>query len=185
MTEPARDRAIGALVGLAVGDAVGTTLEFTSRDSYEPLVDLVGGGPFGLDAGQWTDDTSMALCLADCLLAHDGIDPHDLMVRFTQWWRHGANSCTGTCFNIGNTVRTALALFEQTGDPVAGSTDPFSAGNGSLMRLAPVAIRWSGTPGRAEAAAREQSRTNHGAQACLGGVRLLCAIARRSHWRRS
>ncbi len=167
MNNSMRDRAIGALVGLAVGDAVGTTLEFAPRDSYEPLRDMIGGGPFRLAAGQWTDDTSMALCLADSLLEQDGLDPHDLMARFTGWWRNGINSCTGTCFDIGNTVRAALENYERTGEPYSGSDDPYSAGNGSLMRLAPVAIRWCMSAGPAETAARDQSRTTHGAPACL------------------
>lgn len=67
-----RDRARGALFGLAVGDALGTTLEFKARDTYEPLTDLVGGGPFRLKPGQWTDDTAMALAMADSLVAQGG-----------------------------------------------------------------------------------------------------------------
>ena len=67
------DRALGALVGLAVGDALGTTIEFSPRDSCPPVSDMVGGGPFGLAAGEWTDDTSMALCLADSLIANGGV----------------------------------------------------------------------------------------------------------------
>lgn len=67
--DPVADRAIGCLLGLAVGDALGTTLEFTRRDAHPPLTDMVGGGPFRLQPGEWTDDTSMALCLADSLIA--------------------------------------------------------------------------------------------------------------------
>jgi ADP-ribosyl-[dinitrogen reductase] hydrolase len=137
-----RDRAAGALVGLAVGDALGTALEFSERDTDAPLTGMVGGGPFGLRPGEWTDDTAMALCLADSLLARRGLDQRDLIARFVRWWRAGENSCTGTCFDIGGTTRRALAVFERTGNPVAGSTNPQSAGNGSLMRLAPVAIYW-------------------------------------------
>src|SRR5262245_16117642 len=96
-----RDRAVGALLGLAIGDAVGTTLEFTERHAMGPLSDMVGGGPFRLEAGQWTDDTAMALCLADSLIAHRPVDELDLMRRFCRWWRRGENSCTGTCFDIG------------------------------------------------------------------------------------
>ena len=59
-----RDRVRGALIGLAVGDAVGTTVEFKAPDTFPAVTDMVGGGPFGLRPGQWTDDTSMALCLA-------------------------------------------------------------------------------------------------------------------------
>lgn len=176
----ARDRAVGALLGLAVGDALGTTLEFAARDSVPRVTDLVGGGPFGLAAGRWTDDASMALCLADSLVeggAERGLDPGDLMRRFVRWWRDGENSATGHCFDIGGTTRAALARFERTGAPLAGSADPRSAGNGSLMRLSPVAIRWWNDLPAAQAAARLQSRTTHGAEeaveACAHFVELL------------
>ena len=177
-----RDRAIGALVGLAIGDAVGTTLEFKTRDSYPPLTDLVGGGPFGLEAGQFTDDTSMALALADSLAAGDGLDEHDLMTRFLSWYEEGAYSSTGKCFDIGMTTRDALARFKRSGDPIAGSTDPMNAGNGSLMRLAPVAIRFWQDRAALHGAAARQSRTTHAAaeavDACIAFAdRLAVAIA--------
>jgi ADP-ribosyl-[dinitrogen reductase] hydrolase len=162
-----RDRAMGALVGLAVGDTVGTTLEFKRRDSYPRLTDMTGGGPFRLRPGQWTDDTAMALALADSLLAHPELDERDLMRRFLAWWRQGAYSCTGTCFDIGMTVSSALARFERTGDPIAGSSDPHTAGNGSLMRLAPVAVRHWADPERLVDVARRQSATTHGAPEAL------------------
>lgn len=150
-----RDRAIGALLGLAVGDALGTTLEFSARDGRERITDMVGGGPFKLEPGQWTDDTSMALALADSLIARDVLDERDLMTRFVSWMDEGAYSSNGRCFDIGNTVSAALNRFKATGDPIAGSTDPRTAGNGSLMRLAPVAIRyWDDAAKRREAAAR-------------------------------
>lgn len=176
----AKDRAVGALVGLAVGDALGTTLEFTARDSVPRVTDLVGGGPFGLAAGQWTDDTSMALCLADSLVEggpERGLDPGDLMRRFVRWWKDGENSATGDCFDIGGTTAAALGRFERTGEPLAGSADPRSAGNGSLMRLSPVAVRWWNDLPAARAAARLQSRTTHGAEeaveACAWFAELL------------
>lgn len=159
-----KDRAIGCLLGLAVGDAVGTTLEFRARDSYPPLTDMIGGGPFDLKPGEWTDDTSMALALGDSLLDRNALDAEDLMRRFVRWWREGAYSVTGACFDIGVTTRAALARFEASGDAIAGATDPPSAGNGSLMRLAPIAIRFAGQPMRD--AARSQSATTHGARAC-------------------
>lgn len=162
------DRATGALLGLAVGDAIGTTLEFQPRDSSPPLTDMTGGGPFDLRPGEWTDDTAMALALADSMAARDGIDPADLMWRFVEWWREGSYSCTGACFDIGLTTRAALMRFERTLDPIAGSADPMSAGNGSLMRLAPVAIWGFGRDNAAmRDAARVQSATTHGAAACL------------------
>jgi ADP-ribosylglycohydrolase len=135
-----KDRYRGCLLGLAVGDALGTTLEFKSPGSFEPIDDMVGGGPFNLVPGEWTDDTSMALCLAESLVSCQGMDLADQMQRYRRWYREGYLSSTGICFDIGNTVRSALHRFEQTGDPISGSTDPYSAGNGSIMRLAPVAM---------------------------------------------
>ena len=177
-----RDRALGALLGLAVGDALGTTLEFSTRDIHPRLTDMVGGGPFRLKPGQWTDDTSMALALADSLASCGGLDERDLMSRFVRWMDEGAYSSNGRCFDIGMTVRGALTRFKQTGNPVAGSTDPMSAGNGSLMRLAPVAIRyWDDRETMRDAAAR-QSLTTHGAaeavDACVAFADMLAdAIA--------
>ena len=155
------------MVGLAVGDAVGTTVEFQPRDSFPPVSDMIGGGPFALAPGQWTDDTSMALCLAESLLASRGLDELDLMKRFVRWWKYGENSATGRCFDIGNTTREALARFERTGEPLAGSSDPRTAGNGSLMRLAPVAVFFHASLEAARDAARKQSMTTHAAPATL------------------
>lgn len=177
-----RDRAVGAMLGLAVGDAVGTTLEFTRRDSQPRLRDMVGGGPFRLEAGQWTDDTSMALALADSLEADPTLDEADLMRRFVQWHEEGAYSATGRCFDIGITTRQALSRWKRSGDPVAGSGDPATAGNGSLMRLAPVPVRHWRDPARLRDVAARQSRTTHGAaeavDACVAYAQVLAdAIA--------
>ncbi|MGZ9099609.1 MAG: ADP-ribosylglycohydrolase family protein, partial [Brevundimonas sp.] len=113
--------------------------------------------------GQWTDDTAMALALADSLAARSGLDEQDLLARFSDWWRKGTYSCTGSCFDIGGTTAQAIRRWEQTKADHCGSTDPNSAGNGSLMRLSPVAIRfWRDRPALRDAAAR-QSRTTHAA----------------------
>lgn len=157
------DRATGALLGLAIGDAIGTTLEFKARDSYPLLTDMIGGGPFRLKAGEWTDDTAMALALADSLATNANLDEADLMRRFVDWHETGTYSCTGSCFDIGITTRQALVRWKKTGDPFAGCTDPQTAGNGSLMRLAPVAIRHFGNRALLRDVAARQSRTTHGA----------------------
>jgi ADP-ribosylglycohydrolase len=162
-----RDRIRGALIGLAVGDAVGTTVEFKSPGTFPPVTDMVGGGPFNLRPGQWTDDTSMALCLAESLIECKGFNALDQMQRYVRWWRKGHLSSMGRCFDIGNTTRAALARFEQTNDPFAGSTDPNAAGNGSLMRLAPVAMFYAARPEEGIAACGESSRTTHGSREAL------------------
>jgi len=186
-TEPSaiEDRAVGALLGLAIGDAIGTTLEFRARDTYEALTDMVGGGPFGLKAGEWTDDTAMALALSDSLEAHEDLDEQDLLSRFMNWWQWGVYSCTGQCFDIGITTRQALAQWESTKEPNCGSTNPMSAGNGSLMRLAPVAIRFWNDRARLRDVAARQSKTTHGApeaiDACIAFAEVLAdAIEGRS-----
>ncbi|WP_114947654.1 ADP-ribosylglycohydrolase family protein [Microvirga calopogonii] len=171
-----RDRAVGALVGLAVGDAVGTTLEFRAKPPRAVLFDLVGGGPFRLEPGQFTDDTSMSLALADSLMADPNLDTHDLMNRFVRWWQNGENSVTGECFDIGITTAQALRRFEITGDPLAGSTDPDKAGNGSIMRLAPVAVRHWADRERLLRVARDQSRTTHGAAAAVTSCEILAEL---------
>jgi ADP-ribosyl-[dinitrogen reductase] hydrolase len=191
---------------------------------------MTGGGPFGLFAGEWTDDTAMSLALAETLTEHDQYDDwrhrrqlmdeasaafarskqnslaegrlqrrireamhgdypgnprlfeRALMERFTAWMDEGAYSCNGRCFDIGVTVRSALLRWKASGNPIAGSIDPKTAGNGSLMRLAPVAIRYWNDPLRLADYAARQSRTTHGApeavDACIAYAHLLAdAIA--------
>ena len=178
-----RDRYRGCLLGLAVGDALGTTLEFKRPGTFKPLEDMVGGGPFALKPGQWTDDTSMALCLAESLLERGGFDARDQMQRYVRWWREGYQSSTGVCFDIGNTTAGALRRFlneeEQTGhgNPFAGSTDPRAAGNGSLMRLAPVPLFFASKGAdKSIEQAGQSSRTTHGAAAAVDGCRYLAAL---------
>lgn len=172
----AGDRARGALLGLAAGDAVGTTVEFASPGSFPPVTDMVGGGPFGLEPGQWTDDTSMALCLAESLVHREGHDPADQMRRYVRWWRHGHFSPTGRCFDIGSTTRSQLARFEQTGAPHDPHVDEESAANGSLMRLAPVSIRWSHDPAAVIEQAAASSRPTHPASRPVDACKVLAAM---------
>lgn len=166
----------GSLLGLATGDAVGTTLEFNRPGDFEPIDDMVGGGPFCLKPGQWTDDTSMALCLAESLIECRGFDPVDQLQRYVRWWRDGHLSSTGECFDIGTTTSSALRRFEQTGQPHCGSENERSAGNGSIMRLAPVPLFFANNPVEAIERAGESSRTTHGARPCVDACRYLAAL---------
>jgi len=170
------DRYRGCLLGLACGDAVGTTLEFRRRGSFEPLTDMVGGGPFGLQPGQWTDDTSMALCLATSLVECHGFDAEDQMNRYVNWWHHGYLSATGDCFDIGMTVSAALSRYLDTRDPVAGSTDPRSAGNGSLMRLAPAVLFGHPDLQATLELARRSSTTTHAAPEAVESCALFAEL---------
>jgi ADP-ribosyl-[dinitrogen reductase] hydrolase len=117
-----RDRFRGCLLGLACGDAVGTTVEFAARGTFAPVTDMVGGGVFLLRPGEWTDDTSMALCLAASLTEQGRFDAADQMQRYWRWVDEGYLSSNGRCFDVGNTVYDALERFRQTGEPLSGST---------------------------------------------------------------
>lgn len=174
------DRFKGCLLGLAVGDAIGTTVEFRPRGTFEPLTDMIGGGPFDLEPGQWTDDTSMALCLGTSLVESGGFDPRDQMERYRRWADEGYLSSTGVCFDIGNTVASALDMFRHTGEAYAGTTDPRSAGNGCIMRLAPVPLFFYPDVDSVEQYAAESSRTTHGASECVDACRLLARIIHRA-----
>ena len=181
---PQIERYRGCLLGLAVGDALGTTLEFKSPGTFRPVEDMVGGGPFNLRAGEWTDDTSLALCLAESLIERRGFDPADQLERYVRWYREGHMSTTGECFDIGNATREALERFERTGEPYAGSRDPNRAGNGSIMRLAPVPLFYARGPVRTypskpvEAIERsgESSLTTHGEKRAVDACRYLGAL---------
>jgi ADP-ribosyl-[dinitrogen reductase] hydrolase len=171
-----RDRFHGALLGLAAGDAVGTTVEFKRRGSFPPVTDMVGGGPFNLKPGQWTDDTSMALCLGQSLLDRKGFDPVDQLQKYVRWWKDGYMSSKEYCFDIGNATSGALSRFERTGEPFCGSTDPNSAGNGSIMRLAPVPMFYFNDPAQALEKCGLSSKTTHGAPAAVDACRYFGAL---------
>lgn len=170
------ERYRGALLGLATGDALGTSLEFMSPGSFEPLSEMIGGGPFQLAAGQWTDDTSMALCLAESLCECGAFDARDQMERYLRWYRTGYLSSTGACFDIGNTVRQALQRFQRSGEPFSGLQDPYSAGNGSLMRLAPVVLAYAASPEKVLFYAAESSRTTHATSTAIDACRYFAAL---------
>ena len=157
------DRYRGCLLGLACGDAVGTTVEFSPRGSFAPVTGMHGGGPFGLTAGEWTDDTSMALCLAASLIHCEVFDAVDQMNRYCNWRSVGYMSSTGSCFDIGTTVSGALTRYLASGDPFAGDPHPRTAGNGALMRLAPVPMFYAADAQATWRQAGESTRTTHGA----------------------
>jgi ADP-ribosylglycohydrolase len=136
---------------------------------------MVGGGPYGLAPGQWTDDTSMALCLAESLVERASFDPEDQLHRYCRWFREGYLSSTGKCVDIGNATRLALVRFESSGS-LEASPDPSSAGNGSIMRLAPVAMAYARDPRKAIALAMASSRVTHGSVEAADACRYLAAL---------
>lgn len=169
------ERYLGSLLGLAVGDALGAPFEGLSPGSFSAS-DMVGGGFHDIEPGQWTDDTSLALCLAESLIECRGFDPADQLLRYLRWYRDGYLSSKGYCFGMGGTTREALERFERTGEPYCGSTDPNKAGNGSLMRLAPVLLFYALEPEEAIERSAESSRTTHGALNAVDACRYFGAL---------
>lgn len=172
MLDPSRFR--GSLLGLAAGDALGTTLEFRQPGNFTPLTDIVGGGPFSLKPGEWTDDTTMALCLAESLV-EKGFDETHQLETYCRWMTDGHLSVKGRCFDIGIKTSSSLAVFlaRKRFVPVP---DDNSAGNGSIMRLAPVPLRYAANPEQAIQYAARSSVTTHGARECVDACRYLAGL---------
>ena len=180
------DRAAGSLVGLAVGDALGAPVEFCRRGAFEPVIGLRAGGYFKLPEGAWTDDTAMALCLANSLLKHPELDAKDLLDRFCRWASNGENTSTGVCVGIGQNTLRVLGNFHRNGTLLAPETRQKSDGNGAAMRLAPVALRHWKNPAEARRIAVFQSRTTHysdlSASACEYMAAILCELIAGQDW---
>jgi ADP-ribosyl-[dinitrogen reductase] hydrolase len=175
-----RDRSRGALIGLAVGDALGAAVEFKSPGSFASVTGYRVGGPHRLEAGEWTDDTSMALALADSI-GTVGWDLNDQAVRYVQWWKTGKYSVNGRCFDIGITTRSALGNFVANKNAfTSGDRSEQASGNGSIMRLAPVSIRF----GRLyidqldefSRLAEESSLPTHASEQCFAACRYLATV---------
>jgi ADP-ribosylglycohydrolase len=174
------NRQRGALLGLAVGDALGAPIELQPPGTFAPVTGFRGGGPHDLEAGEWTDDTSMALALA-ASIAEAGWDLNDQARRYIAWWRNGEYAVNGRCFGIGNRTRPALARFEQTGNArESGSTEERASSNGSIMRLAPVPIRYLHLFPEEIAdlsrLASESSLPTHASRQCASACRYLCLV---------
>src|SRR6202140_2886624 len=175
-----KDRSRGALIGLAVGDALGAAVEFKSPGSFALVTGYRNGGPHRLQAGEWTDDTSMALALADSI-ATAGWDLNDQADCYVQWWKTGKYSVNGRCFDIGITTRSALGNFLANKDALAsGDRSDRASGNGSIMRLAPVPIRYAHFyPTKVEEISRlaeESSLPTHASEQCRSACRYLATM---------
>ncbi|CAF1475061.1 unnamed protein product [Adineta ricciae] len=199
------DKVIGCLLGLAIGDALGASVEFRPHEYLveNPVIDLQGGGTWGLQAGQWTDDTSMALCLASSLLTQRRFNTYDQMVRYKWWYKKGFLSSTGQCFDIGSTTRASLEEFRQRQNILRQHFPhvreeqidslpleevrkvrefnefcglPGQAGNGPLMRLAPVPLFYHRQPEEAVHLAGESARVTHGDEKAVDACRYFAAL---------
>jgi ADP-ribosyl-[dinitrogen reductase] hydrolase len=172
------DRKRGCLYGLAIGDALGAAVEFRSPGTFALVTTYRSGGPHSLAKGQWTDDTSMALALAHSI-GEKGWDLKDQMSRYLDWFQNGRYSVNGFCFDIGCTTRDALMNFERDGDPwKSGDPAPGSSGNGSIMRLAPVAIHTADLLAEGHVSpltekASDSSQVTHASDQCRSACRYM------------
>ena len=168
-----RDRFLGALLGLAVGDAVSAATQFRKPGTFTPVGDMIGGGPFDLPRGGWTDDTAMALCLADSLLERNGADPRDQMERYRRWQQEGYLTSTGQCVGITASTARAIAMSAWRRGALFGSHDPSQLDPEPLSRVAPAVMFFFASSGQAVDQATEAARTTCQAPAVLDACRSL------------
>lgn len=166
-----KDKFLGCLVGLAIGDALGMPIEFKSP--FKPVVGMRKGTHHNLPAGYWTDDTSMALCLADSLVRKKGFDPQDQLRTYVKWYKKGHLSADNKCDGIGSTTREALNKFQKTKKPYCGTKDGAKAGNGSIMRLAPIPMFYFNNRRDVIKYSALSAKTTHGAKVCVDATKLL------------
>jgi ADP-ribosylglycohydrolase len=173
-----RDRFQGALLGLAVGDALAASTQFRKPGSFAAVGDLLGGGPFDLPRGAWTDDTAMALLLAESLLESNGFDAQDQVNRYVRWQREGYGSATGQCVGISASVARALATALYRRQPFAGSHDPEQLDKDPLSRVAPVVMYFFSDAHAAVTRSAEAARITAQAPMVLDCVRLFASMLR-------
>lgn len=169
-------RYLGCMLGLATGDALGASLECKKPGSFVPIADLVGGGPFDLQPGQWTDDTALALCLADSLIQCRNFNSIDQLERYLKWYREGYMSSTGKCFGIGKVTQKALLDFEGTHKLCENEEKLSYSTNGSLMRLAPVPLYYASDLNEAIEKSGQSSLTTHCSQTAVDACRYFGAL---------
>jgi ADP-ribosyl-[dinitrogen reductase] hydrolase len=171
-----RERFQGALVGLALGDALAAHTQFRKPGTFSPVGDLLGGGPFDLPRGAWSDDTAMALLVGESLIEREGFDAHDQVQRFGRWQREGYGSATGQCVGISASVARALSLAQYKRNPFAGSHDPDAQEKDPLSRVAPTVMYFFADGPTAVARAAEGARITAQAPVVLDCVRLFAAM---------
>ena len=131
------------MYGTFVADAVGVPAEFKSRSALkaQPVTDMMGYGTYNQPRGTWSDDSSMMLCLLYSITEMGRLKYHDIMDRFIAWYDKGEYTPWGVCFDCGMAVADALSRYRHGGEPVlCGGTHIRSNGNGSLMRILPMAF---------------------------------------------
>ena len=172
------DQAIGSFLGLAIGDALGCTLEFTKRKPEDKMhTEIIGGGPFAVAPGSYTDDTCMAMAMATSLLKEKSFNAISIMQEFVFWYRDGKYSPSGQCDDIGATTSQALRQWETSQSyPYSGRTEEDTSGNGGVMRLAPIIIWHRHIYENAMVDAVRQSLLTHASENCVRYAQALASI---------
>jgi ADP-ribosyl-[dinitrogen reductase] hydrolase len=173
-----RGRFQGALLGLATGDAVAAATQYGRPGRFAPVGDMLGGGPFDLPRGGWSDDTAMALCLAESLSEREGFDARDQVERYRRWQQEGHLSATGQCVGITAGTARALAVARWRRQPFAGTHDPRAQDPEPLSRVAPVTLYFFARVEEAARQAAEAARITCQAPLVLAACR---ALARALH----
>lgn len=166
----------GSLVGLAIGDVLGVPVEFKYPGGFDPVSDFEDSGRFGLGYGCWSDDTAMALCLANSLIEKNGFDPVDQIKKYKQWLNTGYCSSTGTAIGVGNTILRALACHRSENGPYSIIQVGNSDGNGSLMRLAPIPLYFKNSPEQAIENAKLSSKITHSSDLCADACKYYTGL---------
>jgi ADP-ribosyl-[dinitrogen reductase] hydrolase len=163
-------RAKGAFYGNLIGDALGAPVEFQPRDSFPPVTGMLPCETWGLPAGSFTDDGSMMLCLAASIANAEGQDPANVLAHYLAWYLEGYMSVNGKCFDIGRTTREAMEDYAEEGVLEARTTNEWQAGNGSVMRLAPIPVVFHNRPlAEVWAEGAASSRTTHNSDTAVWG----------------
>ena len=170
------NRIKGCMLGLAIGDAMGAPVEFMKRGTFSPVTEYRNGGKFRLNAGEWTDDTAMTLCLAQSLIDSNGFEPTDQLDKYLEWIDSGYMSCTGKMVGLGKTCMRSLIRYRRTGQPYTYLKHEKFSGNGSLMRLAPVCIYYVDDLDQAVHCAALSSKTTHGSPIAVDCCRYFAYV---------
>ncbi len=175
-----RDVFRGALIGGAVGDAFGVTNEHKVPQIIQQVTDIVGGGPFSLPAGWWSDDTAGMLCVVTSLITQRGFDAHDQARRLLRLWRDGYLSCGGRTYDLGNVNMMALYHYMMTNTPYTTITTDHAASTGSLIRVAPLGLFYAANPIALCEYTRDASRITHGAAASIQSCHIVTTLLART-----
>lgn len=170
------DRYNGCLVALAVGDALGSPIQFKKRDTYLHVRGYTLGGEFNSQKGEYTDDTAMALCLADSLINSNGFDAKNQLDTYVKWLKDGYMSTRDEAYDIGLTVFKSIVHYMETGETTTNINQEKDSGNGSLMRLAPVVMLYADDINKAVLYAGKSSLTTHASPIAIDACRYFAYV---------